>query len=130
MPPRTPTSRTLALGCARICHDKKASDITILDMRQLTFITDYFVICSTESDRQSKAIAEALEEFMRARGRRRVGEEPRPGSWVVQDFSVVVCHIFTKEARGFYDLESLWQEAPRVAFKPAARKRASRESGI
>lgn len=128
MPARTAAAKTLAVACAKICHDKKASDITILDMRKLTFITDYFVICSTDTDRQSKAIADALAEFMKSKGFRRVGEEPQPGSWMVQDFSVVVCHIFTKEARGFYDLESLWQDAPRVTFKPAARKRTSKES--
>lgn len=122
------TSRQTALAAARICEEKKASDIAILDLRELTYFTDFFVICSTESERQSKAIAEELEATFKRAGIKRVGTSgAEAGQWILTDFADVVCHIFLKSARQFYDLESLWGEAPRLPFSP--KRRRSRKSG-
>jgi len=120
------TSRQLALRCARIAEDKKASDIAILDMRKLTYFTDYFIICSSDSERQSKAIAEELEHVLKQEGIRRVGAHIEAGPWILADFGDVVCHIFLREVRSFYDLESLWCEAPSLEFKPRKRRKASK----
>lgn len=121
------TSKQLALKCARIAEDKKATDIVILDMRRLTYFTDYFMICSTESERQSKAIVEELERTLKEEGVRRVGSSGgESGQWMLSDFGDVVCHIFLRDVRKFYDLESLWSEAPAMEVKPKKRRRATK----
>lgn len=120
------TSRQLALQCARIAEDKKATDIVILDMKKLTYFTDYFMICSTDSERQGKAIAEELEQTLKQEGIRRVGASVVAGQWILADFGDVVCHIFLREVRSFYDLESLWSEAPVIEVKPRKRRKASK----
>lgn len=104
-----------------MCEDKKASDVVILDLRKLTFITDYFVICSASNERQARALTEELRATMREKGVRERGlEGTRDARWVVQDFGDVVVHIFHEQERGFYDLEGLWADAPRVRWKRAA----------
>ncbi|HLG43343.1 MAG TPA: ribosome silencing factor [Planctomycetota bacterium] len=118
-----PTSRQLALRCARVCESKKATDIVILDMSKHTFITDYFVICSTQSERQSKAIADHLALELKQAGVPRLGMEgAETGRWVLQDFGGVIVHVFLESVRGFYDLEALWEDAPRLPFAPKRRK--------
>jgi ribosome-associated protein len=98
----------------------------ILDMREVTYFTDYFIICSTDSERQSKAIAEELERTFKQEGIRKVGVSGHDGGqWILADFADIVCHIFLKSVRSFYDLESLWSEAPRVDFKPPRRRRSA-----
>lgn len=121
------TSRQLALRCARVCLAKKATDIVILDMRKNTFLTDFFVICSTQSERQSQAIADQLLMELKQAGVPRLGVEGYdPGRWILQDFGGVIVHLFLTPVRAFYDLESLWQDSPRVAFR-AARSRTKRK---
>jgi ribosome-associated protein len=120
------TSRQLAVAAARICADKKAADIAILDMRPVTYITDFFVICSVDSDRQAKAIADEVGRDFKERGLKPVGSSGyEGGQWVVADFGSVVVHVFQKAMRGFYDLEALWQDAERLPFK-APRRRTQR----
>ncbi len=117
------SSRQLALRCARVCEAKKATDIVVLDMSRHTFITDYFVICSTQSERQSQAIADQLVMDLKQAGVPRLGAEgTETGRWVLQDFGGVIVHIFLESVRGFYDLEALWQDAPRLPFTPKRRK--------
>ncbi len=113
------------MSCARICDDKKAEKIVILDVRKLTFITDYFVICSVQNERQSHAIAETIAVELKKKGVRPVGGRglERDGTWVLQDFSDVVVHIFRDDQRAFYDLESLWADAKPVKWAPARRAR-------
>lgn len=116
------------MACARICEDKKATEIVILDVRKLNFLTDYFVICSTQNERQSRAIAEEMHVRLKAEGRRRVGSEgERDGLWVLQDFGDVVIHIFRGDQREFYDLDALWADAPQMKWKAAAK--APRKNG-
>lgn len=126
--PIATTSRTLAVACAKICDDKKAQEILVLDVRKLTFIADYFVICSSQNERQSHAIAEEIAVALKKKGVRSVnGMSPeRDGVWVLQDFGDVVVHVFREDQRGFYDLESLWADAPQVKW---ARARAPRKNG-
>jgi ribosome-associated protein len=122
------TSRQLAVACAKLCDDKKAAEIVILDVRKITFIADYFVIASTQNERQAKAIADTMYMTMKGKGHRAISNRngSSEGRWVLQDFGDVVLHLFDAEARRFYDLESLWADATPVAWKrkPRARKSA------
>ena len=118
------TSRQLAVACAQGSDDKKAEDITILDVRKLTFICDFFVIATTQSERQSKAISEGLQSDFKKEGIRLLSADGlRSGKWALLDFGVVVMHFFQGKMREFYDLVSLWAEAPRIKWKPRARPR-------
>ena len=104
----------LALAVAEYAADRKALNIVELDLRGMIAYTDYFVICSGRTDRQTKAIHDAIHEGLkREHGLlpRRV-EGLRQAGWVLMDYLDVVVHIFTPETREYYRLESLWGEAP------------------
>jgi ribosome-associated protein len=112
---RPDPSRPRALSIARAGLDKKAEDVLVLDVRGLTSYADYFVLMTAESDRQAAAIADHLEETMKAAGATKVGVEGyESGRWILVDYGDVVAHVLGREARGFYDLEGLWADAPRV----------------
>jgi ribosome-associated protein len=105
----------LAIEAGRIADDKKAEDITILDLRNITTLTDFFVICSVTNNRQARAIAQEIEEKLAKLGLRLDHIEGYPDSnWILMDYTDLVIHIFTKEIREYYDLEHLWGDAPRV----------------
>jgi ribosome-associated protein len=94
--------------------DKKARDIAVIDVGDFLAITDYFVICSGQSDRQVKTIAEEIEAKLKEIGVRPLRSEGNvEGGWLLIDYGVFVVHVFTDEARAFYDLERLWKDAPR-----------------
>lgn len=118
-------SRALAIDAARVCDSKKAENIVILDIHGMTFICDYFVIATTSSSRQSKAIAEELIPDFKARGYRPVSTEGlRDSKWMLIDFGGIVVHLFQPQEREFYDLESHWAEAKRLRWKPARKRSA------
>ena len=96
-----------------VASDRKAVDIRVLDVRGMVSYTDFFVICSGRSERQTKAIHDAVYESLKGEGvlPRRV-EGARESRWVLMDYLDAVVHIFTPEAREFYRLEQLWGEAP------------------
>ncbi|MFA5809947.1 MAG: ribosome silencing factor [Thermoleophilia bacterium] len=105
----------MAQEIAKLAAGKKAEDTVILDMKNVCSYTDYFVITSGRSSRQTKAIGDEIRIEMKKEGEvvLRVEGEPR-GDWILMDYMQVVVHIFTPEARDFYRLENLWREAPRV----------------
>jgi ribosome-associated protein len=108
-------SKEKSLFCAKAALEKKAFNVTILELKKASSLTDYFLICSGRSDRQVQAIAESIEEKMSERGARPLGEEGmREGRWVLMDYDDVVIHIFYDPVRRHYDLEGLWIEAPRI----------------
>jgi ribosome-associated protein len=108
-------SKEKSLFCAKAALEKKAFNVTILELTKASSVTDYFLICSGRSDRQVQAIAESIEEKMGAQGVRPLGEEGmREGRWVLMDYDDVVIHIFYDQLRRHYDLEGLWIEAPRI----------------
>lgn len=109
---KTLESREKALEVARVAFDKKAKDILILDLKGLTIIADYFVICSGESTTHVRAIAEGVKERLN-----RAGISPRGieglnySRWVLMDYGDVILHIFEEGTRSFYELEKLWLDA-------------------
>ena len=108
-------SKEKSIFCAQAALEKKAFDITILELKKASSLTDYFLICSGRSDRQVQAIARSIEEKMGEQGIRPLGEEGiREGRWVLMDYDDVVIHIFYDQLRRYYDLEGLWIEAPRI----------------
>lgn len=92
--------------------EKKGEDILLLDIRGLSVLTDYFVICSAVSERQLGALLEAVREATkRSRGVPPLRIEGDPASgWILMDYGSVVVHIFAPELRAFYDLEGLWRD--------------------
>jgi ribosome-associated protein len=126
LPAREPLARVrdedgerAALELARrvvdLAADKKASDIVLLGVRELTTMADYFVICSGASERQLGAIADGIVQGLRGEGIRPIGSEGAPGAhWLLLDFGSVIVHVFAPPERDFYQLEKLWAEAPTV----------------
>ena len=92
---------------------RKGKDITLLDVSELTTLTDYFVVCHGTSDVQIKALADAVEEDMREKtGEKAWKKEGLQGrSWVILDFVNIVVHIMSKEKRDFYGIERMWNDA-------------------
>ena len=109
-----PTAVDLVTAIAGYAGDKKAIDIVELDLREVLGYTDYFVVCSGNTERQTKAIYDRIyKELKDTYGllpRREEGS--REARWILMDYLDCVVHIFTPEARGFYRLEQLWGEAP------------------
>jgi ribosome-associated protein len=94
---------------------KKGYNVKILDLRTLTTIADYFIICTGDSDTQVKAIADEVDKRMRDEGVRSWHTEGyRSLNWVLIDFVDIVVHVFKKESREYYNLEKLWGDAPVV----------------
>jgi len=113
-----PESRDVAVTAARAAAEKQGEDITILDVRELIVITDFFVIVSGATSRQVRTIVEAVEAALRGLGvkpLRREGETE--GRWVLLDYVDVVVHVFGAEERAYYDLERLWKDAATLAWR-------------
>lgn len=113
-------SKEIAQLFAQIADNKKAEDIVILDLRRLTFFTEFFVICSGINPRQLQAIVDEIGKEAKERGLSKLAIEGyREARWILLDYGDVIMHLFNKEARHFYDLELLWGDAPRVKCHPA-----------
>jgi ribosome-associated protein len=112
----------LATTIAAHAADRKAIDIVSLDLRQVAGYTDFFVICSGNTDRQTKAIHDAVHKGLKdGHGLlpRRV-EGVSEARWILMDYLDVVVHVFTPETRDFYRLEALWGDVPRHDYDPEA----------
>ena len=90
--------------------------MVVLDVRGLSPVTDYFVIGTGTSGRQMRAVADEVEDYARPLGERPIGRSVDE-NWILIDFVNVVVHVFSQDARHFYDLESLWGDAKRVEWK-------------
>jgi ribosome-associated protein len=103
-----------ALLCARFALEKKAYDLTVMEVGPLTSVADYFLVCTGRSDTQVQAIAQSIEDNLADLGIRPLSVEGKTrGHWVLIDYGDVVVHVFYQPVRTFYDLERLWQPAPR-----------------
>jgi len=108
----------IALLAADAADDARGKDITIRDLRGLTIVADYFVICTAETQTQLNAIAARIKTRLAEHGveaRRREGD--RDAAWTLLDYGDVVVHIFNPEKREFYDLDRLWGDAPEITVK-------------
>lgn len=109
------TAKQMTEIAVKALDAKKGKDIKALETGALTTLAENFVLCTGTSNTQIKALADAVEKALTE-----AGEEPhhieghRSGTWVLMDYSCVVVHIFTEEAREFYDLERLWKDAEEV----------------
>ena len=100
-----------------MAEGKKATDVVVLDIRKIAFITDYFVIASGNNRKQLQAIADEISSTLKGEGRRRVGMEGYDeGAWILVDFGDVVIHLFHEEMRRYYELENLWSDAKKVRW--------------
>ncbi|GIM48358.1 ribosomal silencing factor RsfS [Collibacillus ludicampi] len=107
----------LAQLAANAAADKKARDIVILDIRGLSVIADYFVICSGNSSTQVQAIVKEIREKLEKRGLMMKGMEGfDEARWVLLDFGDVVVHVFRQEEREFYNLERVWGDATQLSI--------------
>jgi ribosome-associated protein len=112
--PATPEAVALAVTAADAADDKKATDLTILDVADLLAIVDVFLLVTASSDRQLKAVAESIEEKLKGQDRRPLRREGTPSAgWVLLDYGDLVCHLFSAEQRDYYSLERLWADVPR-----------------
>jgi ribosome-associated protein len=105
----------LAVRCAA---DKKATDMVVLDLRQIASFAEYFIISSGANQRQVQAISDEIEEQLK----KQLGSRPvriegyNSAEWLLMDYGDFIVHIFNKDAREFYDLERLWRDAGKVAL--------------
>lgn len=124
------TGSALALEAATAASAKKAERIIILDVSKQMVITDHFVICSGNTDRQVKTIADEVERHLqenyRVKPYRREGE--REGTWILLDYVDFVVHVFRKEERDYYELERLWSDATKVPFEEESIEPAAAEA--
>ncbi len=110
-------SSQLARAAADVASDKKASDVILLDIQDVTTIADYFVICSGNNTRQIQAIADAIKEELGKQGGNLLHREGVADSgWLLLDFGDVIVHIFGPKEREYYRLERLWSEAKTVVY--------------
>ncbi|HOT23077.1 MAG TPA: ribosome silencing factor [Thermoleophilia bacterium] len=108
--------RDLALEIAGFAAGKKAKDVVVLEMAAAVTYTDYFVIATGATTRQTRAIVDEILTRLRHRLRPARIEGERDGDWILLDYLDVVVHVFTPAAREFYRLENLWGDVPRVPF--------------
>ncbi len=111
-------SYEMAATAARAAGEMFAKAVTVVDLRGLVSYTDYFVIASAETERQTRRVAEEVIERMIHNGHRPRTKRIQEGTaWISLDFTDVVVHIFTDEARDYYRLESLWRSAPQERWE-------------
>ena len=111
-------SYEMAATAARAASEMFARDVTLVDLRGIVSYTDYFVIASAETERQTRRVAEEVIEKMIEGGHRPRTKRIQEGTtWISLDFTDVVVHIFTDEARDYYRLESLWRSAPQERWE-------------
>lgn len=114
--PRLPREVRRAVDAAL---DKKAADVTVLDLRKADAFTDFFVVCTGSNPRQVNAIADAVEMSLKQDGRRPSHVEgSQRAEWVLLDYFDFIVHVFSPSARAFYGLERLWGNAKRIEIEP------------
>ena len=104
-----------ALAMARVAVEKKALDVLVLEVGALTSIADYFVLCSGNSERQVKAIAETIDQELSHRFSAHANiEGGSSGTWILMDYGDIVAHVFRNDIREFYGIEKMWGDAPTI----------------
>lgn len=114
MPAKKNESKKRLLLCINATLQKKAKDIIVLNVKELSSFTDYMLICSGATERQVQAISAAIQEFLKKAGVKPLGVEGEAnGQWILLDYADVVISVFQESLRAFYDIENLW-DAPRM----------------
>ncbi len=111
------TPKEIALCAAGALSDKKGEDLKLLEVKDITVVADYFLICTATSNTHVKALCDEVEHRLDLAGepmRRREGQ--RSDTWVLLDYGCVIVHVFTEDTRKFYDLERLWNDATPIAL--------------
>lgn len=129
-----PESIQLVQWIVEAAGERKALDIVTLDLREVTLVADYFVICGGRSTVQTKAIAEHIEKSLEERGVRVLHREGmQHGQWILLDYGAIVVHVLREEERIFYSLERLWGDAKLVEEYPSetsSRKFDLKDKGL
>ena len=113
---------------ATLLFSKKAEEIVLLDLRGLSSLTDYYLICTLQNEAQMRAVLGALQRALSREGAKALRSEYMPGvRWAVLDFGDLIVHLFEKKSRGYYSLERLWGDAKSTLLK--AEDYAAPESG-
>ncbi len=113
-------TKSFALDAAKLMSELKCSDVVILDLVGRSQICDYMLIASGTSQRQMKSVGEAIDKLGKTQGSPAWRTDADSGtSWIVVDFVDVVAHLFEPTQRAFYDIEGLWTDAPRLAWRAA-----------
>lgn len=115
--------------CVKAALKKKAFDLIVLDIKEISSFANYFIVCSGNSNRQVQAIASSIEYDLKKQGIYPLGIEGfNEGKWILLDYDDVIIHVFYQPIREFYELERLWADAPRIELKDEHREKT--ESGI
>ncbi|MBI4633500.1 MAG: ribosome silencing factor [Deltaproteobacteria bacterium] len=119
------------LLCVNTLLEKKAKDLVIINVKEMSSFADYLVICSGTSDRQVRALSAFIQEKLKKSGMFPLGVEGEDyGQWVLMDYADVVIHIFLEPVRELYDLEKLWMEAPCMEVGEDVAKLVSLRRGM
>ena len=112
----SPSAFDLAALAANLAESKKASDTLVLDTGKVSYLADYFVICSGDSPAQIRTIADEIDKAFRKRGQERLGTEQDPSArWYLLDYGDVVVHVMHRQERQFYQLENFWSHASLIS---------------
>lgn len=115
----------------KAADDKKAYDLLVLDISGISSFASHFLFCTGDSSRQMQAVADEIEKQLKIAGIRPSHIEGyRNSEWILMDYFDLVIHIFSKEARDFYDLERLWRDGKKVNVKKLLREASKRQPGV
>jgi len=110
-------AKAFALAAAKLAAERHCTDIAVLDLRDISPATDYFLIATGTSGRQMRSVSDEINETAREKGLQRFGRAGyEQGRWILLDYVDVVVHLFDDEYRGYYDLELLWGDAKRLTI--------------
>src|SRR5687768_16454565 len=120
-PQPSPEQRARVRAAVAAAEDRKAVDLRVLRLAEVSDFTDYFLLCSGTNERQVQALADAVEARLAEQGEKPLHTEGyRAGQWVLLDYADLVVHVFLEERRAFYGLERLWSDAPDVTAEMRA----------
>ncbi len=126
---KSPAGLKLAVEAARVASETHCKHVTVLDVRGVSPVTDYFVIATGTSARQMRSVCDDIDEMSREHGYKALGHSGLEGeSWMLMDFVDMMFHVFNQEARQYYDLEGLWGDAKVVDWEKAIPKPRAKKS--
>ena len=112
------SAKEFAVAAARMAADTRCTNVVVLDVSKISPITDYLVLATGSSARQMRSVCDDIEELAKPMGYRALTRAGHEGeTWILTDFVNVVVHVFSAEARGYYDLDSLWGDGDKVAWE-------------